>query len=119
VIRHLGPGADVEALVAAALEQGREVHVVRAAATKESTLAAFADTLDFPAWYGANLDALADCLGHLARRTDPEDRPAWQLVVDGVAGLGREDPRALAGLCDVLRDIAASHPRFHVTVVDR
>ena len=31
----------------------------------------------------------------------------------------REDPRALAGLCDVLRDIAASHPRFHVTVVDR
>ena len=67
MIRHLGPHTDVEGLVADAREEGREVHVVRAGPTKEATLAAFAEALDFPAWFGGNLDALADCLGHLAR----------------------------------------------------
>ena len=67
MIRHLGPHTDVDGLVADALEEGREVHVVHAGPTKEATLAAFAEALDFPAWFGGNLDALADCLGHLAR----------------------------------------------------
>ena len=72
MIRHLGPHTDVEGLVADAREEGREVHVVHAGPTKEATLAAFADTLDFPAWFGGNLDALADCLrpprAHRGRR---------------------------------------------------
>ena len=57
------------------------MHVVHAGPTKEATLAAFAEALDFPAWFGGNLDALADCLGHLARTAEGE----WELVVDGVA----------------------------------
>jgi hypothetical protein len=115
VIRHLGPQTDVEGLVADAREEGREVHVVHAGPTKEATLAAFAEALDFPAWFGGNLDALADCLGHLARTAQGE----WELVVDGVADLSRDDPFAFAGLSGLLGEVALSHPRFHVTVVDR
>ena len=115
MIRWLGPHTDVEGLVADAREAGREVHVVHAGATKEATLAAFAKALDFPAWFGGNLDALADCLGHLARTTEGE----WELVVDHVAELARDDPFAFAGLSGLLGEVASSHPRFHVTVVDR
>ena len=115
MIRWLGPHTDVEGLVADALEEGREVHVVNAGPTKEATLAAFAQALDFPAWFGGNLDALADCLGHLARTAQGE----WELVVDGVAELARDDPFAFAGLSGLLGEVASSHPRFHVTVVDR
>ncbi len=115
MIRHLGPRTDVVGLLADAREEGREVHLVRAGPTKEATLAAFAEALDFPAWFGGNLDALADCLGHLARTTEGE----WELVVDGVAELAGEDPFAFAGLSGLLGEVAARHPRFHVTVVDR
>jgi hypothetical protein len=115
MIRHLGPHTDVEGLVADAREEGREVHLVEAGPTKEATLAAFAEALDFPAWFGGNLDALADCLGHLARTADGE----WELVVDGVAELARDDPFAFAALSGLLGEVAMSHPRFHVTVVDR
>ena len=115
MIRHLGPHTDVEGLVADAREEGREVHVVVAGPTKQATLAAFADTLDFPAWFGGNLDALADCLGHLARTAQAE----WELVVDGVAELARDDPFTFADLCGLLGQVAVAHPGFHVTVVDR
>ncbi|HET7820637.1 MAG TPA: barstar family protein [Ornithinibacter sp.] len=115
MIRWLGPHTDVEGLVADAREEGREVHVVNAGPTKEATLAAFAQALDFPAWFGGNLDALADCLGHLARTAPGE----WELVVDHAAELARDDPFAFAGLSGLLGEVASSHPRFHVTVVDR
>ena len=91
------------------------MHVVHAGPTKEATLAAFAQALDFPAWFGGNLDALADCLGHLARTAEGE----WELVVDHVAELARDDPFAFAGLSGLLGEVASAHPRFHVTVVDR
>lgn len=115
MIRHLGPRADVDGIVADAVAEGREVHVVTAADTKAATLEAFADALDFPAWFGGNLDALADCLHHVARHAEGE----WELVVDGLAALGREDPFVLAELRGVLGEVALAHPRFHVTVVER
>jgi hypothetical protein len=115
MIRRLGPHTDVAGLVADAVEEGREVHVVVAGPTKDATLVAFAEALDFPAWFGGNLDALADCLGHLARTAPGES----ELVVDGVAELAREDPFAFAELSGLLGQVALAHPRFHVTVVDR
>lgn len=115
MIRHLGPLADLDGLLADAREEGREVRVVRATDTKAGTLEAFADVLDFPAWFGGNLDALADCLHHLASTTAGE----WELVVDGTAALSREDPRTAAVLRGLLGEVALAHPRFHVTVVDR
>jgi hypothetical protein len=115
MIRHLGPQVDLDGLLADAREEGREVHVVRATDSKASTLEAFADTLDFPAWFGANLDALADCLHHLAGGASGE----WELVVDGLAPLTREDPRTAAVLRGLLGEVALAHPRFHVTLVER
>ena len=115
MIRHLGPHTDVDGLVADAREEGREVYLVQAGPTKEATLAAFAEALDFPTWFGGNLDALADCLAHLARTADGE----VELVVDGVGDLARDDPFAFAGLSGLLGQVAMAHPGFHVTVVDR
>lgn len=115
MIRHLGPHTDVDGLVADAREEGRVVHVVRAGPTKRATLEAFAQALDFPAWFGGNLDALADCLAHLARTAEGEQ----ELVVDGVARLARDDPLAFADLSSLLGEVSQSHPGFHVTVVDR
>ncbi|MGL5851627.1 MAG: barstar family protein [Phycicoccus sp.] len=115
MIRDLGPRVDLDGLVADAREEGRVVRVVRAADTKTATLDAFAAALDLPAWFGGNLDALADCLDQLARDASGE----WELVVDGLAPLTRADPRAAAVLREVLAEVALAHPRFHVTVVDR
>lgn len=115
MIRFVGPGADVDGIVADAVAEGREVHRVTAAATKAATLEAFAEALDLPAWFGGNLDALAECLNHLAGHAEGE----WELVVDRVAELGRADPIAMEQLRGVLGEVALAHPRFHVTVVER
>lgn len=115
VIRHLRPPVDVDALVADAVAQGRVVRHVVAGQTKAATLEAFADALDFPGWFGGNLDALADLLDHLARHDDGEA----ELVVDGVLALQREDPFAAAQLNGVLGEVALAHPRFHVSVIER
>ena len=45
---------------------GRRRVVVPAAAAKREVLAAFGEALGFPDYYGANLDALNDCLQDLA-----------------------------------------------------
>ena len=39
---------------------------LRDAAEMPAILSIFGETLDFPAWYGANLDALKDCLTDLS-----------------------------------------------------
>ncbi len=114
-MRRLGPQADLDGLVADAVEEGRHVHVVHAATTKEATLEAFATELDFPSWFGGNLDALADLLRHLASTSTQE----WELVVDDLAVLDREDPRACAALRGLLGEVAHRYPRFHVTTIDR
>ena len=45
---------------------GDEVSVVPAGETKAESIDLFAEVLDFPDWFGRNLDALADCLHDLA-----------------------------------------------------
>ena len=115
MIRHLVPPVDVDALVADAVAQGRVVHRVVAAQTKTATLEAFAEALDFPGWFGGNLDGLSDCLHHLAGYAEQDS----ELVVDAVAALRHEDPFAMAQLNGVLGEVALAHPRFHVTVIER
>ncbi|MCA0336521.1 MAG: barstar family protein [Actinobacteria bacterium] len=115
MIRTLGPQVDLDGLVADALEEGREVHLVRAAASKQATLEAFAEALSFPGWFGHNLDALADCLDHLlATATAP-----WELILDEAAVLRRADDRAYDGIRAVLADLALRHPSSNLTVIDR
>ena len=115
MIRTLGPKVDLAGLIADAEAEGREVHLVRAGATKAQTLAAFASALDFPGWFGHNLDALADCLDHLASRaTQP-----WELIVDQLATLAAKDHRAYVGISVLLADLAFKHPTWQVTLIDR
>lgn len=69
---------------------------------KKAVLTAIGRAFAFPDWYGANLDALYDCL------TDLPDRgvPGWIVVLDRLPdepGFGAEDR---AALLDVFRDAA-------------
>lgn len=113
--RTLGPRTDVEGLIADAREEGREVHVVRAAPTKAGTLEAFAEGLDFPGWFGHNLDALYDCLDHLLATSDSP----WELILDRAATLRAADDRAYDGIRAVFADLALKHPTSNLTVIDR
>lgn len=114
-MRVLGDRVDLEGLIADAVEEGRQVQVVRGAATKAATLEAFSEALNFPEWFGMNLDALADCLDTLARESEGE----WEIIWDGAAALRGSDPRAAAGIESVLRDLNEEHPQVHVTLICR
>lgn len=65
-----------------------------------TALAAIGRALDFPDWYGANFDALADCLDDYA------DEPAHGGVVllRGVETLQLSEPAAYETLCAVLAE---------------
>jgi RNAse (barnase) inhibitor barstar len=58
--------------------------------------------LNFPDWYGANFDALHDCL------TDPDwvAGKGFALFLTGTAGLHKSDPDGLATLIEVLQAVA-------------
>ncbi|PRY63350.1 barstar (barnase inhibitor) [Knoellia remsis] len=114
-MRILGDRVDLDGLIADAEEEGRTVEVIPAGATKEESLAAFSEVLNFPEWFGMNLDALADCLDTFARETTNE----WELVWDGVARLRESDPKAAAGIESVLADVGADHPKVHMTIINR
>jgi RNAse (barnase) inhibitor barstar len=60
------------------------------------------DALDFPDWYGANFDALHDCL------TDPDFVPGKGLVLflTGTASLHKGDPDGFATLIEVFQAVA-------------
>lgn len=114
-MRILGDRVDLDGLIADAVEEGRQVQVVHGAATKQATLDAFSDALNFPEWFGVNLDALADCLDTFAREAEGE----WEIVWDDAAALRAADPRAAAGIESVLADVTEDHPRIHMTVINR
>lgn len=74
-------------------------------------LADLGKALHFPAWYGANLDALHDCL------TDPDWQPKRGIVIriGGLDELQQKAPPACATLLEVLASAArerstAQHP---------
>lgn len=62
--------------------------------------------LRLPDWYGANLDALADCLTDLAWNT----APGYVLFIEGSDPLGTRNKEAFAQLGEVF-DVVASHWR--------
>lgn len=68
---------------------------------KRELLHVLAKSLQFPNYFGANWDALADMLGDLSWL------PAQGslLLIRGVAGLRRESPQVLATLLDILREV--------------
>ncbi|EAP96929.1 hypothetical protein JNB_20003 [Janibacter sp. HTCC2649] len=114
-MRVLNDRVDLDGLIADAVEEGRQVQVIPGRATKQATLEAFSQELNFPEWFGMNLDALADCLDTLARESEGE----WEIVWDGIAELRRDDPRAAAGIESILRELNDEHPKVHVTLINR
>jgi RNAse (barnase) inhibitor barstar len=70
------------------------------ARSKRRLMATLASALALPEYFGANWDALADCL------TDLEWMPAkgYVLALHGLEGLARRSPRDYAMLLDVLAD---------------
>jgi RNAse (barnase) inhibitor barstar len=102
-VRRLG-NWDVDALRRAAGERGLRFVFgdCSACIDKESVLQAIGRAFEFPAWYGANLDALYDCL------TDLPDRgaPGWVVVIAGLPRTPGFDAADQAALLDVFRDAA-------------
>src|SRR5574343_188202 len=68
----------------------------------ESALTQLGSAFQFPIWYGANFDALYDCL------CDPDWQPAkgHVLVINGMARLRAADPDDFATLIEVLQAVA-------------
>lgn len=71
-------------------------------ASKEKVLAQLGTDLGFPIWYGANFDALFDCL------TDADWQPAkgHVLMIQGVAELRTTDPDDFTTLIEVFKAAA-------------
>jgi RNAse (barnase) inhibitor barstar len=82
-------------------EAGLEVVAVSLATArdKDSIMKTLAEALGFPKWFGANWDALEDCLSDLSWR----DASGWVLVFRDFDALSRDD---LGVLLEVLRSAA-------------
>ena len=65
-----------------------------------------AEQLDFPGWYGGNLDALYDCLTDLTEETTVILLHSQALAETLGAGYGR--------FFRVLKDAAAENPKLHI-----
>ena len=69
---------------------------------------ALAAQLDFPAWYGGNLDALYDCLTDLTEETSIILLHSQALTETLGTSYGR--------FCRVLTDAAAENPNLHIQI---
>ena len=118
MIRILGPEVSIGDLVREAQDDGDDVSVVPAGPTKADSLELFAEVLDFPDWFGRNLDALADCLHDFAEQPLDSAR-ARHLVWDGVAELRREHRETFEDIAGVLDEVSQDHAGFVVTILDR
>lgn len=72
------------------------------AQSKPELLAAVGQALDFPDYYGQNLDALEECLRGVARDA------GVVLLWDGWGTLARTDPRAFGSALSIFRSRAAA-----------
>ncbi|MFN2479474.1 MAG: barstar family protein [Pseudonocardiaceae bacterium] len=92
---------------ARALEQARArgalVHLLGPVTSKAEALDAIGAALNFPAWYGRNLDALQDCLADLSWQPTGEHVLIWT----GHRQLETADPDGYCAILAVLD--AASH----------
>lgn len=102
---HLPP-ARRDAFAAAAARAGLEVLSadLRRQAGRDAVLEELGQALHFPAWYGANFDALYDCL------TEPDWQPApgHVLLLSGLGSLRGADPESFGTLLEVLASAAVT-----------
>ena len=74
--------------------------------SRQELHARIAAALDFPEWYGRNLDALHDCLTDLHEPTELTVI-GWEALEEAVGGYARR-------FRYVLRDSAAENPNFRL-----
>jgi RNAse (barnase) inhibitor barstar len=85
-------------------------------ASTQDVLVQLGSALNFPIWYGANFDALYDCL------TTPDWEPATGhvLFINGLARLRSSSPADFATLIEVFRSVAdarrAAHSPFWILI---
>lgn len=101
VARHGGPATRIPAAARAAGCAYFRVGV-GGVVSKYAVLAAFRRGMGFPAWFGHNWDALADCLGDLSWC----DAAGYVVAVDGLAAFARSQPGEFDTLLDILRESA-------------
>lgn len=94
-----GTGVDRVIELAQRDQPSTRIVVIRGTSHRRSTLAAFAEALDFPGYFGMNLDALLDCLRDLPEPTT--------LIWQDADRLRRGDPAGYARIVDVLTDWSA------------
>jgi RNAse (barnase) inhibitor barstar len=75
----------------------------------DEALRELGSALRFPDWYGANLDALHDCL------SDPEwhSKRTLFIQIDGLDALRKNEPKAFSALLEVLADAARQRSTRH------
>lgn len=69
--------------------------------TKEETLTLLGSALDFPDYFGRNLDALVDCLRDLGTG------PGTVLLWDGWGPVAHADPATFAAIVEILQERSA------------
>lgn len=112
-MKRLGERADLARLQRQADAAGRVVRVVSGGVDKSSVLAAFAEQLGLPAWFGHNYDALVDAL----RETSDEQARPIELVWSPDPALAANHRETFQTVLDLLAAVEAERPDLAVTVV--
>jgi RNAse (barnase) inhibitor barstar len=98
---------------AQARARGATVHLVGPVTSKIDALDAIGAALNFPSWYGRNLDALYDCLVDLSWQPAGEHVLIWT----GYRELQAADPDGYRAVVAVLDDAAAASSQRPLSVL--
>lgn len=105
---------DAARALADARDRGALAHLVGPVTSKAEALDAIGVALNFPAWYGRNLDALHDCLVDLSWQDPAEHVLVWA----GHRQLQAADPEGYRAVLAVLDDAASSGRTLSVLLAD-
>jgi RNAse (barnase) inhibitor barstar len=105
--------ADAARAFAEARGRGASVHLVGPVTSKVDVLVAIGAALNFPSWYGRNLDALHDCLVDLSWQPDVEHVLVWA----GHRQLEAADPDGYRAVLAVLANATETNPHRPLSVV--
>ncbi|HSZ31007.1 MAG TPA: barstar family protein [Pseudonocardiaceae bacterium] len=104
---------DAARAIAEARDRGALVHLVGPVNSKADALDAIGVALNFPAWYGRNLDALYDCLVDLSWQGAGEHVLVWA----GHRQFEVADPDGYRAVLAVLDDAAAASSERPLSVL--
>lgn len=110
MLRHVD---DAHRALAQARARGAVVHQIGPVTSTAAALDAIGAALDFPAWYGRNLDALYDCLVDLSWQPAGEHVLIWTRHQE----LEAADPHGYRAVLAVLDDAAAASSQRPLSVL--